>query len=311
MPIAEIALIGESDSIVVQSPTDDAVLDNGIVLDKSPQGIFGTGFKSRTISPAGQIGGRDGGTDVPVGQLVIALNIHDIGAGVAVQVSRVRKLWGSMHRRKKVRFRYTSSLSGARWLRPSLQREIEFSPEQDWEAEGHARALITADLFEPRYESAAHEVTTPAHAGGEATYWLPVWNPTDQDAWPIWAFDPGVATGGEASFSFADFGFGNEQEHDVEWTPGMHDARMIAVNNGEPIDQFWSVMAHPLMDPYIAADLSNADGVMGGVEPLYWIPPYTGTAEDPILLPVTINGPAGAKAKLRLRRFWSAESGLE
>jgi hypothetical protein len=47
------------------------------------------------------------------------------------------------------------------------------------------------------------------------------------------------------------------------------------------------------------------------VEPIYMVPPYTGTEDNPVLMPVVCNGPAGAKATLRQRRFWSAESGLE
>ena len=95
---------------------------------------------------------------------------------------------------------------------------------------------------------------------------------------------------------------------DVKWVPGLHDDRMIVT---PPINKFWSVMAERSMDPFVASDLSNAPGQMAGVRLLYSIPPHTGSAEDPIMLPVIINGPVGAQVKLILRRFWSAESGLE
>jgi hypothetical protein len=52
-------------------------------------------------------------------------------------------------------------------------------------------------------------------------------------------------------------------------------------------------------------------GNFNGVEPVYMVPPYTGTEASPILEPVICFGPAGATATLRQRRFWSAESGLE
>lgn len=94
----------------------------------------------------------------------------------------------------------------------------------------------------------------------------------------------------------------------MSWTPGEHADRMVVL---KPITKMWSVMAEPLMDPYLVADLSNGDGQMEAVEPLYWVPPYTGTEDDPILLPVIIDGPAGAQAKFTLRRFWSAEMGME
>jgi hypothetical protein len=70
-------------------------------------------------------------------------------------------------------------------------------------------------------------------------------------------------------------------------------------------------MSDPFMDTYVNADLSNAAGNFNGVEPVYMVPPYTGTEADPELEPVICFGPAGATATLRQRRFWSAEAGLE
>ena len=77
------------------------------------------------------------------------------------------------------------------------------------------------------------------------------------------------------------------------------------------LTQRLSVMADPFMDTYVSADLSNAAGLFNGVEPLYAVPPYTGTEDDPVLVPVVCSGASGAQATLRQRRFWSAESGLE
>ena len=77
------------------------------------------------------------------------------------------------------------------------------------------------------------------------------------------------------------------------------------------LEQLLSVMSDPFMDTYVSADLSNAAGLFNGVEPVYPVPPYTGTEAAPVLMPVVCKGPAGAKATLRQRRFWSAESGLE
>ena len=302
---ARIALVGDDDEIVISDPTDDSVVDDGFVLNVSPTGIFGTGFTTKTISLAGQIGGREGSVDVPIRQVVFAVEIHDIGEGVAAQVSRFRKLFGTMINRRKVQWQYTTDLSGMRWLVTKLANEIAFTPEQDWELEGSARAVVTANAYEPRYEAESFQVVAQNPTAGENTLWIPTWNPTDQEAWPIWSLNP---NGGPATFSYPDFGFGNEQEIDAEWTPGMHDDRMITT---KPISVMWSVMAEPLMDTYVAADLSNAPAQMEGVEPLYAIPPYTGTEDDPIMLPVVIDGPAGAQVMLTLRRHWSAESGLE
>lgn len=134
---------------------------------------------------------------------------------------------------------------------------------------------------------------------GACVGWFELWNPTDQDLWPEWEFDPAE------SWQFPDFGFGQERK----WgrAVGADAARMIKTTK---LTQLLSVMSDPMMDTYVSADLSNAAGLFNGVEPLYPVPQYTGTEDEPILVPVICNGPAGAKATLRQRRFWSAESGL-
>lgn len=135
---------------------------------------------------------------------------------------------------------------------------------------------------------------------GQCVGWFDVWNPTDQPLWLEWVFDPAV------SWWFPDFAFGQERK----WgrTPGEDATRMIVTPQ---LTQLLSVMSDPFMDTYVNADLSNAAGLFNGVEPVYMVPPYTGTEDDPVLMPVVCNGPAGATATLRQRRFWSAESGLE
>lgn len=132
------------------------------------------------------------------------------------------------------------------------------------------------------------------------TGWFEVWNPTDQPLWPEWTFDPAE------QWKFPDFAFGQERK----WSRavGVDAARLIVTPQ---LTQMLSVMSDPFMDTYVNADLSNAAGLFNGVEPVYAVPPYTGTEDDPVLMPVICFGPAGAKATLRQRRFWSAESGLE
>jgi hypothetical protein len=141
---------------------------------------------------------------------------------------------------------------------------------------------------------------TVAADTSESTGWFEVWNPTDQKLWLEWEFDPAQ------QWQFPDFSFGQERK----WgrPPGADAARMIITPS---LEQLLSVMVDPIMDTYVNADLSNAAGLFNGVEPVYPVPPYTGTEADPILMPVVCTGPPMAKATLRQRRFWSAESGLE
>ncbi|AUH68526.1 MULTISPECIES: hypothetical protein [Gordonia] len=305
MQTANIELIGDDDSFPVSGIGFGE--SEGIKLAEDPEEIFDTDFSRATI-PAG-IGGRLGRTEVPVRHLVLPFNITgDVSGGnvpIEAQIARFRKLWGSHMQPRRVKWLYTSEESGSRWLWLYLESKIKFNQKRDWNLDGFAKAVVQAVAVEPRYESTPLVVKAENPSSGTHTVWLPVWNPTDQEAWPDWSLDPK----GTASFSIADFSFGHEQDIDVTWTPGQHANRMVAL---KPISVPWSV--RPVRsgdDPYVAADLSNASGLMGGVFPLYSIPPYTGTQQNPVLLPVTINGPAGAEARLTLRRFWSAESGLE
>lgn len=275
----------------------------GIKLGEDPEEIFDTAFEMSTVPKS--IGGRRGRIDVPPRRSVLTFNLSDTGQGIEATISRFRRLWISKLGPRRVQWLYTSEESGTRWLHYYADKAIKFSPKRDWNLDGYARAVVSAVALEPRYESAPHEVKTPAHSGGSATYWLPAWNPTDQVGWLEWALKPN----GAAAFGVPDRGFGQEPDIDPAWPPGLHDSRMIQT---PLISVMWSVMSvRSGQDPYVAADLSNADGQMGGIFPLHPIPPRTGSPEDPVLLPVTIDGSAGAEAKLRIRRFWSAESGLE
>ncbi len=308
MDAALIELIGEDDSFPISGIGFSQA--QGIKLAEDPEEIFDMAFERSTI-PAG-IGGRFGKTDIPVRHMQIALNVSEYIEGevdsgqIDAVVSRLRRLFGPVLKPKRVKWQYTPPGGDPRWLWIYLSSQIKVTPTTDWHITHYVRAVVNAVAVEPRYESAPHVVETPAHAGGEVTYWLPVWNPTDQDGWIEWTLDPGP---GPAEFTFADFSFGQEQDIDVTWTPGQYAARTIPTPE---ISVRWSVMSvRSGNDPYVAADLSNADGQMGGVYPLFPIPPHTGSEDDPVLLPVTINGPAGAKVRLEIRRFWSAESGIE
>jgi hypothetical protein len=152
-------------------------------------------------------------------------------------------------------------------------------------------------LFTGRSTAGVHVARVVANPN---TSWFEVWNPTDQPLWLEWTLDPAT------EWQFPDFGFGQERR----WgrTVGEDAARMIVTPE---LTQILSVMSDPFMDTYVSADLSNAAGLFNGVEPIYAVPPYTGTEDDPELLPVVCRGPSGAEVTLRQRRFWSAESGLE
>lgn len=298
--LAAISLIADDDEAVISGGGFE---HRDIKLDLEPDGVFSDELSLNTVEAS------DGGIalddEFPMRVLTLPFNLYDIGDGIEATISRFRKLWRPG---RAIRWQVETGYSGTRWLIVRRSAGIKFSPKQDWNLYGYAHAEVTAVALQPMYESESLVVTASNPSAGSNTMWLPAWNPTDQKAWPEWALNPN----GEASFSLPDFSFGNEQEIDPKWLPGDLDDRMIPVPvDGGTIDVMWSVMSEPRMDTFVAADLSNAPGQMGGVDTLFWIPPYTGTPDEPILFPVTIDGPAGAQVRLTLRRFWSAESGLE
>ncbi|GAA2071775.1 hypothetical protein [Williamsia deligens] len=273
-----------------------------IKLSTDPEGVFSDELDLKIIETAFAPGGIAGQEDFPVRTLVLPFNLRDDGNGIEHTISRFRKLWRTG---RTLLWRVTTEYSGVRWIVIKRSKGIKFSTPQDWNLDGYVRAEVTAVALFPYYESQPMEITATLTQAGSKTFWFPVHNPTDQKGWPEWSLKP---VGGPAVFTFPDLSFGNEQEIDHEWAPGQFASRAIVT---PPISVMWSVMSYPLMDTYVAADLSNAPGQMGANEPLFYIPPYTGTPDDPILMPVTINGPAGSQVKMVLRRHWSAESGLE
>lgn len=389
MPVSTITLESSNgDSVVVSAPNDE-FLEDDIILDTDPQGMYDTGFKLRTQSGAFENGGRVVGESVPIREPVLPFHL--------TQESRKRfqKLWGTPRHLRKVKCTWDGP-SGPRFLWLKLAKDILYTTEDGFDADIDKvyHAVVSAVAVQPMYEGVedvqewinpglrftvtyaggifgflsgtftltfggnttsglAHNASTgavqtaleglasvgagnvtvtgapgnyaidftipgeltgngssligddlfgkPFKVGyGPNTGWFEVWNPTDQDLWPEWELDPAQ------SWQFPDFGFGQE----LRWgrPVGADAARMIVTPE---LQQLLSVMSDPMMDTYVSADLSNAAGLFNGVEPLYPVPPYTGTEDDPVLMPVVCNGPAGAKVTLRQRRFWSAESGLE
>ncbi|HMS74192.1 hypothetical protein [Gordonia sp. (in: high G+C Gram-positive bacteria)] len=289
---AVIELVTDDDQVTVAGPGAPWE-EHGIALDQSPDGMFSTAFKTRTVSGAFQIGGRFAGHDIPVREMVLPFHLLDVGNGVEATVSRFRKLWpidGSTE------WRYTSAKSGLRWLTSRLSQQIAFSPERDWNVDGYAHAVVSALALQPMYESPKDADSWSNPSSGTHTDYLKISNPTDQKCWLEWSMDPAT------QWRFPDFSFGNEGK----WrrAVGADAARMIVTPT---LTSRLSVMADPMMETYVAADKSNVTGLFNGIEPMYWIPPYT----EELVVPVQCTGPAGATITCTMRRFWSAESGLE
>lgn len=387
MAVATITLDSSNGDWVVVSAPNDTYLEDDIILDTDPKGMYDTGFTVRTMSGAFEPGGRIVGDTIPIRELVLPFWLTPDSR------PRFQRLWGTPGNFRKVRYTYDGP-SGPRALTLRLSKEIVYTTEDGFDADIDKvyHAVVSAIAVNPMYEGAedvaewvnpadrftitiddvdggtftltyggltttaiawnastsavqaalvalasvgAGHVTVTGSVGayvvvftgvtgtltgdgddldgtgllgggavfivaGATTGWFEVWNPTDQPLWLEWEFDPAT------SWQFPDFGFGQERK----WNRAVGEdaARMIVT---PALTQLLSVMSDPFQDTYVSADLSNAAGLFNGVEPVYPVPPYTGTEDDPVLMPVICNGPAGAKATLRQRRFWSAESGLE
>ena len=289
MGVATIEIESDDDLMVVSG---DDFGDEGVELDTSPKGMYSTAFTTRTVSGAFQIGGRAAGEEYPIRQMTLPFNLFDMGQGIEATISRFRKMWRIG---QDVTFRYVSAISGERWLRVRLSKEIDFAPEKDWNIHGFARAVVSAIALQPMWESEAEHVSWSNPSAGQNVGYLPLSNPTDQDLWLEYTMDP-------AQWSFADFSFGQEKK----WrrTVGVDADRMIVT---PVLTKKLSVMADPVMDTYVAADGSNAAGLFNGIEPMYAVPAYT----EELLVPVVCNGAKDATITMTSRRLWTAEAGLE
>lgn len=292
MYVATIEIESDDDYALVSAP-DGRFGDEGIELDVSPTGVYSTAFTLRTISGAFEIGGRAVGHEIPIRDMTLPFNLYAIpGQTIEETISRFRRMW---RMGATVKWSFTTEISGTRWLNLRLAKEIGFSPERDWNIDGFVRAVVTAVALQPMYESEEESDSWSNPSAGSHTGAVKLSNPTDQKCFLEWSLDPAT------SWGFPDFSFG--QEKHWKRPPDADAARMI---NTPLLTQRLSVMADPMMDTYISADLSNASGLFNGVEPIYWIPPYT----DELYVPVTCNGPADATCTVTMRRFWSAEAGL-
>lgn len=290
--MALIELVSDDDHIVVHS--DDKGDIEGIWLGTDPDGLYSTTFKTRTVSGAFEVGGRSAGHEIPVRELTLPFELVDDGDGIDQVVSRFNKMW---RMGREIQFRYTSDLSGTRVLWVQLAEQVEYTTGDGYDRglSDYVHAVVSAVALQPMYESAERSVSWSNPSSGSHIGSVVVSNPTDQYLWLEWSMDPAT------QWVFPDFSFGNEAYWD---RPANADSDRMIVSPS--LNARLSVMADPQYDTYVSEDGSNVSGLFNGVEPMYWVPPYTPNIE----LPVACNGPVDATITCTMRRFWSAESGL-
>lgn len=160
MAIATITLESSNgDSVVVSAPTDD-YLEDDIVLDINPDGLYDTGFTVRTSSGAFEHGGRIIGESVPIREMILPFWLTPASR------PRFQRLWGTPGNFNKVQWHYDGP-SGRRSLTLKLAKEIKYSTEDGFDAaiNDTYHAVVSALAVNPMYEAAedVQEWTNPGN----------------------------------------------------------------------------------------------------------------------------------------------------
>lgn len=297
---ATITISNGVDSVIVSGPGWDVAAD-GISLDTDPKGLYSTGFVVRTQSGVNEFGGRITGQSVPVREMTLPFDLFETVSGPVSETKwRFHRLFGSPPNLNRVTWSY--DLDEQRKLVGRLSKEIDFTTEDGFDETidgDHVHAVVSLIVPQPNYEGPEKRATWTKASSGLETGYFAVWNPTDQPLWLEWVIDPCT------SCSFPDFSYGQERKFNRPTNADV--ARMIIT---PALVSKLSVMVDPMMRTYVTADGSNITPLFNGVEPVYQVPPYTGSKGSPVVYPVTMDAPAGRRVTLVQRRFWSAESGL-
>ncbi len=196
-----------------------------------------------------------------------------------------------------------------RYLAVQLNGKIKVRVGQDPNGQQYSLVLVPLAGAYPRWLEPDYTVpyiaTTDTTGGGTETGSLPVWNPTDTEVWLKYMAQ------GQAGirWTIPDFSFGDDRE-----SRAVVDAAraivMPALIAGENIRVDTDPQAN---SGQVVSSLDTAVYLrMNGVQFLYPLPAYTGTADTPVLLPVSVTGaPIGAGIQLRCPRPWTRMWGLE
>ena len=149
MAVATITLESSNgDSVVVSAP-NDAYLEDDIILDTNPDGLYDTTFTVRTVSGAFEKGGRIIGESVPIREMVLPFWLTPDSR------PRFQKLWGTPGNFNKVLWHYDGP-SGRRSLTLKLAKEIKYTTEDGFDANVDSvyHAVVSALAVNPMYEGA-------------------------------------------------------------------------------------------------------------------------------------------------------------
>lgn len=282
--------------------------DRGVFLGKRVEGLWMAPKETIYNSTAFEDGATYGGDRNPKREVVFEVEI------IKTLDSPWEKNWSDWAKAWKTdedtKLWYETDTS-RRFLKVRLAKQADMAPSIDPMRRGHVTMTMTLVAGDPWWyedtitsEFITHNDTT---ASGFEDGHVDLWHETPLPLWPVWEFQ---GTAG-IIWTIPDFSWGQEAE--FRRTTGVDAARKMIMPPtiaGE----------HVLIDVDPLAEEGQANSSldtqyymrMGGLRFVYPIPPYTGSEDKKIQLPIRVShAPIGAGIQLRMRRAWPTPMGMQ
>lgn len=147
MAKARIKLESSNGDSVVISDEGDYWIQDEIILDTDPKGVYSVGFSQGTQQGAFEIGGRNTNIDIPVRTLTLPFWLNPESR------KRFQKMWGTPPFLRTVKATWTTP-SGPRFLMLRLSKDIEYTTEGGFDAdiEKVYHAVVVPIALNPMFE---------------------------------------------------------------------------------------------------------------------------------------------------------------
>lgn len=303
----------ETTRIQVETPTGEwwtlagaGKGDRGVHLGQHVEGLWAAPTDTIWNSTAYQIGATYGGDRNPRREIELDVEI------IATRNSSWERNWSDWMRAwsttEDCKLWYETPNS-RRFLSVRPSKQADMAPRIDPIQLGHATVQMSLTAGDPWwYEdtvTSSYITTTDTMAGGTENGHVNLSNPTPLEMWPMWVLQGNLGI----QWTIPDWSFGND---DFERATEDADRAilMAPLTTGE----------HLLIDTDPLAENGQFNSSldtefhqrMGGVRFMYQVPPYSGTPEEPIVLPIAVTrAPIGAGIELRMRRAWPTPMGMQ
>lgn len=290
--VALIELIGVNGEVFTL--TGDNEGDQGVILNKGPQGLMEAPRKTIWGQGATQDGATYQGVTVDPLDLVLGFQVWGDDQDWHFRSAALRKAFDYD---REATIRVTTD-SGQRWIKVRLLE----APQRDTEIDGRWRQysleIYTLRAAWPFWES-EFDFETKKVMGNrlkEVDTSVSISNPTDTKLWLQWSFSaPG-------RWRFPDYDFVEDFSKTIE-TPTLYEGQSLTVDT------------YPLSRPYVSEDDSNIAGRFGGVMPLNYVPPHTPERSCRVYYKANLltfdDEQLEGEVTVLMRRFWNSPWGGE